>query len=537
MTSNQEHSIFKAASLIAFFTLLSRLVGLYRDRLFASHFGPGDLLDAYYAAFRIPDLIFNLLVLGTLSAAFIPVFTEYFVEDEKEANKVANTILNISFLAISALCLVLYFFVPQLVNIVAPGFEGEKYQMTVAMTKVFLLSPIIFTVSNVFTSMLHALKRFLYVSIAPIIYNFGIIFGIVYLYPRYGINGLAWGVIIGALGHLLIQLPEAIRSGYSFRPVIQLNHPAMQKFTKLFLPRILGIESSQVSLLIASIIGSTLMAGTISIFNLANNLQAVAIGMFGISFAIAAFPNLSEAYAEKNEKKFSDTLLRTTLHVLYFIIPISVLLILLRAQIVRVLFGTGQFDWEATRLTSNTLGIFAISIFAQSLAPLFARSFYARHNTVTPVIISLFSLLLNGVASFAFGRAYGVLGLVLGFSLASIVNASILFLVLRSRLQFFDTGILVRKVSKIIVSSLAMGVVTYLLLNLYSYFIDLNTTFKVFAQAAFAGTVGILVYLLLTAAFGISETNRALGIVKRAFTSEFLLGLIPERLKKDKDLE
>lgn len=508
-------SIFKAAGILGFFALLSRLVGLYRDRLFAANFGAGDLLDSYYAAFRIPDLVFNLLILGTLSVAFIPIFTEYFIKDKERAQKIGNTIFTLAFVAMSVICLILFFFVTEITRIAAPGFEGEKFANTVMLTRIFLLSPIIFTMSTVFASILNSLKRFALVSIAPIIYNFGIIAGIVWLYPRYGLKGLAYGVILGALLHLAIQMAGALSSGFKLRPNVDLKDPAVRKIGKLFLWRIISLDSAQVSLLIASIIGSTLLAGTIAVFNLANNLQSVVIGLFGISFATAAFPNLAEHFAREDHPEFSRVLGRTAVHILFFVIPISVLFILLRAQIVRVILGTGNFDWEATRLTANTLGFFAISLFAQGLAPLFSRAFYAMRNTATPVIIGLVSLASNAILSVILGNRYGVVGLSMAFSIACILNLILLWLALRPRLHKFNDREILFTAGKILIATFVMAVVTYLSLNVYAGYFVLDTGIKVFAQGAISGLLGLLAFIGTATLLGLDEVKIAIAVVKR----------------------
>ncbi len=509
-------SVQKAAGTIAVFTLASRLVGLLRDHLFAGRFGAGDVLDAYYVAFRIPDLIFNLLILGTLSVAFIPVFSEYLVKDKEEANDIANTILNATFVFMTILCVVLFFFVPELTRLTAPGFTGQKYIDTVKLTRLFLLSPILFTISNVFSSVLNALKRFALVSIAPIIYNFGIIAGIIFFYPKYGIMGLGYGVLLGAFLHFLTQMFGAIHAGFRIRLRWRYKHEGVRKIAKLFLPRILGIDNAQMSLLIASIIGSTLASGTVAIFNLANNLQAVAIGMFGISFGIAAFPYLAESFAKKNEEEFNATFLKAALNILFFVVPISVLLILLRAQVVRVVLGSGQFDWEATRLTAETLGIFSVSIFAQSISPLFSRAFYARHNTITPVLIGLFSLAFNAISSYFLAKAYGDIGLIIGFSMSNILNCILLFLFLRPQLHNFKDSRLFSQTFKIIVASALLGVATYGGLHIFSRFFQLDTTINVLLQAFIAGGIGLAVYAAAAWALGLDEAKTALSIVKRS---------------------
>ena len=518
MLENTKHNIVKAAGLVGFFTLLSRFVGLFRDRIFASTFGAGNILDSYYAAFRIPDLLFNLLVLGTLSVAFIPVFTEYFLSDSKEAIKISNTVLNVGFLGMSILCLILYFFVPELTaHFIAPGFTGQKLADTITLTKIFLLSPIIFTVSSVFSSVLNSLKRFLIVSLAPILYNFGIIFGVVFFYPHFGIKGLAYGVIFGALMHLFLQFFALLFYGYKYNFEFNFRHPGVLKIAKLFAPRIIGVDSSQISLLIASIIGSFLSAGSIAIFNFANNLQAVPIGIFAVSFAVASFPNLSEAYAKHDQKDFSGIFLKTVLNVLFFIIPISILMFLLRTEIVKVVYGAGQFDAHAISLTASALGIFIISIFAQSLTPLFSRAFYARQNTVIPVLVGLLTLGLNIVLSFYLGRMYGVVGLASGFTIATIINAAVLYLILYRKLQHFNNRYLFGTTFKIVVCSAMLAAATYFSLWMLQHFYYSSHTLYIFLEAFIAGTIGIGVFLLSAAVFKLEQVASVSRVVKQRF--------------------
>lgn len=514
MNVNTKSTISKAAAIVAVFTLLSRLVGLFRDRMFASTFGAGDTLDSYYVAFRIPDLVYNFLILGTLSVSFIPVFTEYFIEDKEEANRMANTVLTFLFVAMSIICIVLFFFVPQFTHLTAPGFTGQKFDNTVLLTKIFLLSPVIFTIASVFSSILNALKRFLIASIAPILYNVGIIIGIKYFYPHFGIRGLAYGVILGACAHLLIQMFGAVSAGFKLRPNFDFKHAGVRKVAKMFLPRILGIDNAQISLIVASIIGSTLLSGTIAVFNLANNLQAVAVGMFGISFATAAFPDMSESYAKSDHAGFSRILARTMTHVLFFVIPISVLILVLRAQIVRLTFGAGKFDWQATILTANTLGIFAFSIFAQSVAPLFSRAFYSRHNTIIPVIIGLITIALNAVASYFFGKSMGVLGLALGFSISNIFNAGLLYFMLRPHLKDFEEGYVIKSALKILFSSVVSGAAAYIILGMMGTVVRLDSWVHVFEQGSIAALAGLATFAACAHALGMSQIKTTFSVVK-----------------------
>jgi len=518
MKFNTKHAIGRSAALVGFFGLIADIAGLLRDRLFAATFGAGHVLDSYYAAFRIPDFVYNLLILGTLSVAFIPVFTEHLVGDEEDAKNIANTVLTVSTLVLAVMCGILYFFVPQLIHhVIAPGFSGQTFNDTVTLTKIFLLSPIIFTASSVFGSVLNSLNRFLMVSIAPVLYNLGIMFGAVFLYPRFGIAGLAYGVIIGALAHLLTQIIGAAVAGFHFKPKLAVHNPGVKRIFQLLLPRIIGVDNSLVSLMIASYFGSFLASGSIAIFSFANNLEMVPMGIFALAFATAAFPNLSQHFAKHDETGFNDTLSKTSVNILYFMIPSSALLIVLRAQIVRVIYGTGQFNWNATRLTANSLGLFAIGLFAQAITPLMSRAFYARQNTIIPVVAGLIAIVANAALSYFLIKPFGVAGLALGFSLSTILNAVILYIALKPRLHEFSIKQPLIDSGKIILASLILAVVSYFCLYLVQLAIPLTRTLYVLAQGSFAAVAGLLIYFLCTKWLGLNQSALAVNLVKRRF--------------------
>src|SRR3989338_7822651 len=335
------------AVLIAFFTIISKLLGLFRDRLLASYFGAGSLLDSYYAAFKLPDLIFNTLVLGALASAFIPVFTRIWLADKDRALKLSNTVLNYLMVALIILSALFVFLAPNIVNLIVPGFSGDQLRQTVDLTRIMLLSIIFFGISNVIGGILNSLKKFLTFSLAPVFYNLGIILGILIFYPAFGFVGLAWGVVLVSGLHFLIQLPEVIRSGWVYRFSWQITDEVKRVF-KLMLPRTLGLAAGQVNQLVITMVASTLMAGSIAVFNLANNLQSFPISIFGVSLAIAVFPVFSEALARADQDKFRTAFSIHFRRVIFLIIPVSIFILLLRAQLVRVILGSGNFDWSDT---------------------------------------------------------------------------------------------------------------------------------------------------------------------------------------------
>src|SRR6056297_3415732 len=292
-------SITIAATLVAFSSLASRFLGIFRDRILAGEFGAGNTLDVYYAAFRVPDLIFNLLVMGALTAGFIPILT-FLIKDSgcgkifsfkespnKEAWYLVNNLLNILLLTLMVLSFLGVVFAPYLVDLIAPGFGPEKQSLTVGLTRIMFLSPIFLGISSILGGILQSFKRFFVYSLAPIFYNLGIIIGALYLVPFLGIYGLAWGVALGAFLHMAVQLPVALKLGYRYRPVFNLKSKNLVKIGKMMIPRTMTLAISQINLLVITIFASTLASGSLSVFNFANNLQSFPVGVFGISFAIA----------------------------------------------------------------------------------------------------------------------------------------------------------------------------------------------------------------------------------------------------------
>ncbi len=413
-------NVTAAAALVAISSLISRLLGVIRDRILAGSFGAGSTLDIYYAAFRIPDLIFNLVVLGALSAGFIPIFSSLIknknnnkLENNKEAWLLASNILNFLFLGLAFLSIIGIIFSPQLTKLIAPGFSQEEQLSTALLTRIMFLSPIFLGMSGVLGGILQSFKRFVIYSLAPIFYNIGIIIGALFFVNFWGISGLAWGVVLGAFLHFIIQIPSTLNLGFKYSLFLSWRDKKIRRIGKMMIPRTLSLAISQINLVVITIIASSLPSGSLTAFNFANNLQSFPIGIFGISFAIAAFPALAENANNKEMlgKHFSSAIRQ----ILFFIIPATILIIALRAQIIRVVLGTGNFDWRSTLMTMNALGFFAVSLFAQATIPLLTRVYYARENSHTPFYFGLFSIIINIILSFYFSSSLGVAGLALAF--------------------------------------------------------------------------------------------------------------------------
>jgi len=508
--------IISAALMLGFFSLFSRILGMLRNRIFAGEFSAGRELDIYFAAFRIPDLIYNIFIIGAVGAVFIPIFLERYQKSKKEAMELTNTVLNVFVLCVILFALIFAIFAPQIMSVLVYGFSQEDIQKTADMTRIMLLGTVFLGISSILGNMLQANKRFFSYAVAPILYNIGIIFGALFLVDGFGILGLAMGVVLGSVMHFLIQLPPALKLGFSYKFSFNIFDPSLKKMIRLSGPRIAGLLAYQLNFIVITAIGSSLASGSIAVFNFANDLQYIPIGIVALSFVTAVFPFLSESYTKKNIKEFLGKFYSTVNQILFLVIPISVFLILERAQIVRVLLGTGHFSWEDTRLTAAALGIFALSVFSQSLVPLFSRAFFAMGDSKTPVIVNVSSLAINIALSFyfvglisdggAFASAIGqalkvsdlsgiaVLGLPLAFSLGSIINLLWLYFVLSHRIDEFSSDKLLYSVNRINISIFFMVLFIYPTLHFVAGLVDMHTFLGIFTQGVAAFLVGVFVY-------------------------------------------
>jgi putative peptidoglycan lipid II flippase len=514
--NSQTKNITSAAFLVGFSTIASGVLGLIRDRLLAGRFGAGAELDVYFAAFRIPDFVYGILIIGGIAAVFLPVFSEYFKKSEKEAWEFTNNLLNCFLVLLVVLCGILIILAPWIINLVAPGFSPEKKQLTVSLTRIMFFSPILFGLSNIFSDILQYFNRFLVYSIAPVLYNLGIIIGILFFVPIFGIYGLAYGVILGAALYWLIQIPAARSSGFRYAPLLNFKFPGLAKILKLTIPQTIGSAAYQINLIIITAIASTLTVGSIAIFNFSNNIQYFPIGLFGVSFATVAFPAMSQFWASRSREKFLEIFSSTFRQILFLIIPTSILLFVLRAQVIRLFLGTGQFGWLETRLTAASLGIFCLGIFASAFIPFLARVFYSFQDTKTPVIISLLSMGLNIGLCFLLTYFLGfsnlfqkiivtvlklqgikniaVLGLPMALSLSAIFQFFLLLIYLKRKLFDIKLREICSSLEKILLASFLMGVSSFFSLRLTANFMEINTFLTLLFQTATSLIIGGLVF-------------------------------------------
>ncbi|MFA7377451.1 MAG: murein biosynthesis integral membrane protein MurJ [Patescibacteria group bacterium] len=512
-------NITLAAALVATSSLLSRVLGVLRDRILAGAFGAGVALDNYYAAFRIPDLIFNLVVLGALSAGFIPVFTNLIKKRKEqkgknnEAWRLVNNLLNSLLILLTLLSVAGIIFSDNLTRLITPGFELEQQQEVAALTRIMFLSPIFLGLSGIMGGVLQSFKRFLVYSLTPIFYNLGIIIGALYFVNIWGLAGLAWGVVLGSFLHFVIQLPTVYNLGFRYRAIISWRDKSIRKIAVMMVPRTMSLAISQINLVVITVIASSLESGSLTAFNFANNLQAFPVGIFGISFAIAAFPVLAEN--ANNYQKLTSNFSKTMRRILFFVVPATVLIVALRAQIVRVVLGTGNFDWRSTFMTMDALGFFALSLFAQATIPLLTRMYYAKHNSKTPFYFGLISIAVNIVLSVYFGKSMGVAGLALAFSIANIINFILLWAWLYVKVGALDFSRIILSFLKFSFAAVGAGLATQISKFLVWPLIDMTTFIGVFSQLLFSSLVGLLVYLLFCYLLESEELVHFITILKK----------------------
>jgi len=532
--SRKQANILSAATVIMGAVAMSRLLGLFRDRLLAGTFFGGQewQLDVYFAAFRIPDMIFQLLVLGALSAAFIPVFSRYLEKKEKEAYYLSSSVINFLMVFFILFALIVFIFAEPLVKLIAPAFNPVEINLMVNLTRIMLLAQLFFCLSNFLTGMIQSHQRFLIPALSPVAYNLGIIFGIVVLGRWLGIYGPTIGVVLGAFLHLIIQLPLALKLGLRYSFVFDWRHPGVRQIARLMLPRTLALAVYQIELTVAVFLATSLAAGSLSIFYFAQHLMNLPIGLFGITIGQAALPTLSRESSEKGFDKFKKTFLSSFNQILYLALPASAILLVLRIPAVRIVFGAASFPWKATLLTGQVLAIFSISIFAQAIVQLLVRGFYALHDTKTPFWIGALAVLTNVSLSFIFifRLDLGILGLAWATTLASFLQTGLLLIFLNRAIGGFDK-------KEFFIPPIKMGVATVLtavalwvpMRFLDKFILDTTRTINLIVLTIIATFSGMMVYLVLSYVLKITELKSFISLAKR-------LGRWQEVLKKSEEM-
>ena len=488
------------AAIIAAASLFSRVLGLFRDRILAGQFGAGDTLDVYYAAFRIPDALYNIVIMGALSAGFIPVFIAVRKRMRGESNqehwKVANSFLTAIIITLGLSSLILSFFTNNFSVLIAPGFSPDKQAMVNALSRIMLLSPVLLGISAVIGGVLQSFRNFFVYSLAPIFYNIGIIIGALFFVPTMGYVGLGWGVVLGALLHLFIQLPAIVPLGWRLSASFNIWSQDMRAIWKMTMPRTLALGAQQINLVILTAIASFLSTGSLAVFNLATNIAFVPVAIFGVSYALAAFPVLSDAAADNDIAGFRRTLAEATSRILFFIIPIAALFLILRAQIVRAVLGSSiVFDWADTVLTSRTLFWLAVGLVAEAMLPLLLRGFYAKRKTLVPLIIVIIGNVFTIICGLWLTKYYDIPGLALASALGSYLQLVLMWLLLRLATDGLEENRIVASLIRIIAATAVMVFVAQGIKTGLGVFLGTTTLFSVALQGGASAIIAFLTYI------------------------------------------
>lgn len=536
----ETRGMHEAAYLLAAFAFASQFLGLIRDRTLAASFGAGHVLDIYYAAFLIPNLLFSTLASLLSLYALMPILSR--LEEEKKGlmTSFLRDLTVVFIFGMTFVSLIAYILAPALAPLIGPGLvatAASKAQLVLLM-RILLLQPIFLGISNTISSLTQLRHRFVLYSISPLLYNLGIIFGAIELYPHFGIAGLGMGVVIGAILHMGIQLPFFFGEKAEGKIELARLVTLVKEVLGLSIPRTLALASNQISLLVITALASVLAPGSITIFNFAYNLQSVPLTIIGTSYSVAAFPTFVTLYAKGAKEEFARYAEAALRHIIFWSVPSMVFMIVLRAQIVRTILGAGQFNWDATRLTAAAVALFIISLLAQSGTFLISRAYYAIGNTKKPFYIGLADIgisitsaliLLGCFKESPFFRNFieallrvneisgtSVLMLSLGYAFGSIAEFLIGyffflhdFKVPHSNFNrlFFET----------FAASLIGGAVSYEILSATGQVGTINTTVGIFVQGAFAGTVGIAVTIGLLYLLKNRELREVWEALKRKF--------------------
>lgn len=454
------------AGLLAISSITSYALGLLRDRLLAGQFGASAELDVYSASFLIPDFIMNLFA-AALTAAFIPIFCEFKHKYSlKHSWQLINSVLYLIAGAIFVSIIIGFFAAPWLTKLIAPGFDQASHALLINTTRLMLISPLLFSLSILFGSALMGLRRFIAYALSPVFYNLSIVLGLYFLAPEYGIYGAIIGVLIGAFVHMLVRIIALGIAGWRIN-YLAWHFKEIKKIIKLMIPRTIGLITWQGNLWVYTAIASGLAVGSVGIFNLARNFQSLPVSLFGIAFATALFPVLANNYAEQNKKEFRVHLSKTIRQVLFFTIPATLALIVLAKPLVGFFLGGNKFTPEAVAITAVMLAIFACSVPLESLQHVFARGFYARQNTVTPVLITLCATTINIVVSLIAVQYIGVYGLAMGFICYSLTQVVLLATLLRRKIDILHGKEIIISVAKIILAALIMVIIIYFIPSLF----------------------------------------------------------------------
>ncbi len=511
--------LHEAAYLLAIFAALSLVLALIRDKLLAYTFGAGQALDVYYAAFRIPDLIFATIGSLVSASILLPYFIERFETSKEKGRLFSDSIFTVFFVAMALVSALVFIIAPWLIPKVLPGFANDPILPDLILsTRIMLFSPFFLGLSNLFSSLTQMRHRFLVYAVSPVVYNAGIIAGLIFGYPIFGIAGLAIGVALGAILHFGVQIPFMLHENITPRFTLDIQWSNLKKIIMTTLPRTFTLSASQLASFILVSLASIMATGSISVYNFAFNLQSVPLTLIGASYSSAVFPTLSRLLFKGDIATFKEKMIISARHIIFWSMPLTVLFIVLRAQIVRTVLGAGKFDWPDTRLTAAMLALFMVSTIGQSLIVLFVKSFYAEGKTARPLLINTVSAVVMALCGFLLYKAFylypifgyflefllkvdgqvgtSVLTLALAYTIGIIVSTILHWYVYEKQYPGFSKPVLAT-LYHTFAASVIMGYMTFLSLRIFAALFPLTKVWGIFLQGLCSGLVGLVILFLI----------------------------------------
>jgi putative peptidoglycan lipid II flippase len=524
----KQKDILSSALILAVMIVVSRFFGFIRFRTLATYFSKEEL-DLFFAAFRIPDFVFEILISGALTSAFIPLFIKY-EKDKDELNRKVSSIINFIMVGLFIFVILAFIFADKFVPFLTPGFSKDKIDTIIILSRILLLSQLPFLVlGNILSGIAQANKTFIITAIAPILYNLGIILGTILFVNSLWIYAPIVGVIIGGFLFFIVQVPVAFVIGFKYR-FFSFDKKTFKEFFTLFLPRVLTILTTQIDLTIDLILSSLLGAGSYTIFFFGQHLSLFPVSFIGMAFGQASLPYLSDLYKENKFQEIKKIFVNSLLQLLYIIVPISLFFIFARTPIVRLFYGGEKFDWEGTVLTALTLSYFAITIPLHTIFYFINRAFYATYDTKTPFLVNFFSVFINVIFSllFVFVFKAPIWSLAISFSISITINVILLIAFFYRKIGGFDIVKLLLNTTKIYLISFISAFISYGLMKILDKLVlDTTRTINIAILLSSVGFFFLAIYLFLSwllnveEVYVLSQLMVKMGEMKRKISETF----------------
>lgn len=518
---NAKHNVKSAALIVMTSIFLSRILGFFREMLIAGTFGRGIESDSFYAAFTIPDLMFYLLIGGTLSAAFIPIFTSYLANDkEEEGWVVASNFINIITISLLIFTVLGIIFTPQIIPLVAYNFKGEQLILTIKLARIMFTAVAFTCLAGLQVGILNSYQKFTASAIGPIVYNAGIILSLLILGKKYGIEGIAYGVVVSAIANFAMQFIGLSEKFKFYKFILDPKQESLHKIVKLAIPTIIGLSVTQFNLIITQNIASGLGKGSITAFKYANIIMQLPVGIFAAGISTAIFPTLTRQIALNEIEEYKETFSLGIRTIFFITIPSAFGLGVLREPIIRLLFSSGLFSENDVKITAYALLFFSMGVVFWGGIQLITRGFYSIQNTSTPVKVGVVMIAVNLALNLIFLKysKLGIGGLSFADSLTAALNMIILAIIFNKKIKGIHVKRVLKSVSLTTIAASVMGGAVYLAAEFIKF--NIHSKLGQIIQVSSLMTIGISVFGVLALLFKMEEAHYFTSVIKRKLKIE-----------------